>query len=126
MEALGVIAAVLSSAVGGTSIGATRYLAGTLDPLAIGVFRFGIGGALLLPFALLQGAGWPRRQDWPGVIALGLLFFGLFPILFNAALIYTTAARGALALSTLPLLSCLLSSTWSRLYGPAFRRTEVV
>jgi drug/metabolite transporter (DMT)-like permease len=29
----------------------------------------------------------------------------LFPVLFNAALIYTTAARGALALSTLPLLT---------------------
>ena len=81
-----------------------------LDPLAIGVFRFGIGGAVLLPFALLQGAGWPRRQDWPGVVALGLLFFGLFPILFSAALIYTTAARGALALSTLPLLTMLTAA----------------
>ncbi|MEJ1975590.1 MAG: hypothetical protein WDN49_05380 [Acetobacteraceae bacterium] len=40
-----------------------------------------------------------------GVAGLGLLFFGLFPILFNASLVFTTAARGALALSTLPLLT---------------------
>jgi drug/metabolite transporter (DMT)-like permease len=33
------------------------------------------------------------------------LFFGLFPVLFNGALAYTTAARGALALSTLPVLA---------------------
>jgi drug/metabolite transporter (DMT)-like permease len=33
------------------------------------------------------------------------LFFAAFPILFNASLIFTTAARGALALSTLPLLT---------------------
>jgi drug/metabolite transporter (DMT)-like permease len=39
-----------------------------------------------------------------------LLFFGLFPILFNASLAYTTAARGALALSTLPLLTMLAAA----------------
>jgi drug/metabolite transporter (DMT)-like permease len=39
---------------------------------------------------------------------LGLLFFGLFPILFNAALIFTTATRGALAVSALPLLSMVV------------------
>jgi drug/metabolite transporter (DMT)-like permease len=105
----GVLAAVLSSALGGTSVGATRYLVGTLDPLAIGSFRFGIGVVLLLPVALLRG-NWPARRDWPGVAALGLLFFAAFPILFNASLIFTTAARGALALSTLPLLTMLVGA----------------
>jgi drug/metabolite transporter (DMT)-like permease len=46
----------------------------------------------------------------PGVVALGLLFFGLFPVLFNASLALTTAARGALALSTLPLLTMLTAA----------------
>jgi drug/metabolite transporter (DMT)-like permease len=109
-DILGVLAAVLSSALGGTSVGATRYLVGTLDPLAIGSFRFGIGFMLLLPVALLRGGDWPARRDWPGVAALGLLFFALFPILFNASLIFTTAARGALALSTLPLLTMLVGA----------------
>jgi drug/metabolite transporter (DMT)-like permease len=104
-EAWGVLAAVLSSALGGTSIGATRYLVNAIDPLAIGSFRFGIGFLLLLPLVLIQGRGWPARRDWPAVIGLGLLFFAAFPILFNASLIFTTAARGALALSTLPLLT---------------------
>ena len=39
-----------------------------------------------------------------------MLFFALFPILFNASLIFTTAARGALALSTLPLLTMLVGA----------------
>jgi drug/metabolite transporter (DMT)-like permease len=34
----------------------------------------------------------------------------LFPILFNASLIFTTAARGALALSTLPLLTMVVGA----------------
>ena len=48
-EIWGVLAAVLSSAIGGTSIGATRFLVGAIDPLAIGAFRFGIGVLLRLP-----------------------------------------------------------------------------
>src|SRR6185312_3434859 len=50
-EGAGVLAAVLSSAIGGASIGVTRFIAGAIDPLAIGAFRFGIGFLLLLPIA---------------------------------------------------------------------------
>ncbi len=109
-EGAGVLAAVLSSGLGGTSIGVTRYLVNALDPLAIGSFRFGIGFLLLLPVALARGGRWPAHSDWPGVAGLGLLFFALFPILFNASLIFTTAARGALALSTLPLLTMIVGA----------------
>lgn len=109
-EVWGVLAAVLSSALGGTSIGATRYLVSAIDPLAIGSFRFGIGFVLLLPVVLLQGARWPAYRDWPAVAGLGVLFFAMFPLLFNASLIFTTAARGALALSTLPLLTMLVGA----------------
>jgi drug/metabolite transporter (DMT)-like permease len=76
-----------------------------VTPLTLGVFRFGIGCLFLLPLTLLKGGKWPARSDWAAVAGLGLLFFGLFPILFNAALLFTTAARGALALSKLPLLT---------------------
>ena len=106
----GVLAAVVSSGLGGTSIGATRYLVNAIDPLAIGSFRFGIGFLLLLPVALLQGNRWPARRDWRGVAGLGVLYFALFPILFNASLIFMTAARGALALSTLPLLTMVVGA----------------
>jgi drug/metabolite transporter (DMT)-like permease len=109
-EVLGVLAAVVSSALGGTSIGATRFLVDAIDPLAIGSFRFGVGFLLLLPVALVQGHRWPPREDWLRVAGLGLLFFAAFPFLFNASLIFTTAARGALALSTLPLLTMLVGA----------------
>ncbi len=44
-------------------------------------------------------------RDWPWPA-----FFAVFPVLFNAALIYTTAARGALALSTTPLITMLVAA----------------
>jgi drug/metabolite transporter (DMT)-like permease len=106
-ELAGVLAAIVSSALGGSSIAVTRYLAASVDPLTIGAFRFGVGVVLLLPVALLQRHRRPAPRDWLGAAMLGLLFFAAFPILFNASLAYTTAARGALALSTLPLLTML-------------------
>ncbi len=113
-ELWGVVAAAASSALGGTSIAATRYLVGHLDPLAIGSFRFGIGCLLLAPVALLGDRRWPDRRDWLQTAGLGLLFFALFPILFNASLIHTSSARGALALSTLPLLSLVVGAALGR------------
>src|SRR4029078_13303437 len=107
-EAWGVLAAVLSSGLGGTSVAATRYLVNAIDPLAIGSFPFGIGFVLLWPVARLQGGRWPPRPGWSGVAGLGVLSFALFPILFNASLIFTTAARGALALSPISLLTMAL------------------
>src|SRR3954453_15432855 len=76
----------------------------------MGVLRFAGGAVLLLPLALIKGEQWPGQRDWPAVIGLALLFFVLFPVLFNAALIYTTAARGALPLSTTPLITMLVAA----------------
>ncbi|MGO4335784.1 DMT family transporter [Labrys sp. KB_33_2] len=106
----GVLAAILSSGIGGTAVVATRSLSKTIDPITLGALRFGLGFLFLLPVACLRREAWPPRRDWPGVVGLGLLFFGLFPILFNAALYFTTAARGAIALSALPVLTMLAAS----------------
>jgi drug/metabolite transporter (DMT)-like permease len=109
-QLVGAAAAVLSSAIGGTAIAVTRFIVGTLDPLAIGAFRFGIGFILLLPIAIAARVSWPVARDWPGVFALGLVYFALFPLLFNWSLAFTTAARAALALSTAPLLTMVVGA----------------
>ena len=109
-EGWGVAAAVLSSGLGGTAVAATRYLAGTVDPLMLGALRFGIGLLILVPIAILSRQAWPGMDDRKRVAALGVLLFGLFPWLFNAALALTTAARGALALSILPLLTMAVAA----------------
>ena len=57
--------------------------------------------------ALVLRVRWPARADLPAVVALGLCFFGLFFVLYNIAVGYTTAARASLALSTLPLQTML-------------------
>ena len=102
-ESFGVLIAIVSSSLGGTAAAVTRYLVSDADAVTLAILRFGIGFLCVLPVALVLRVKWPRRSDWLAVAALGIAFFGLFFVLYNIAVSYTTAARAALALSTLPL-----------------------
>jgi drug/metabolite transporter (DMT)-like permease len=102
-EWFGVSLALVSSFLGGSAAAVTRYLVGNADPITLAILRWGIGFLCVLPAALLLRAKWPPRSDWLAVATLGLCFFGLFFVLYNIAVSFTTAARAALALSTLPL-----------------------
>jgi drug/metabolite transporter (DMT)-like permease len=109
-EWVGVLLAVISSTLGGTAGAITRYLVGNADPITIAILRWGIGFLCILPAALVLRVRWPPRRDWLAVAALGFCFFGVFFVLYNIALGYTTAARASLALSTLPLQTMLVGA----------------
>jgi drug/metabolite transporter (DMT)-like permease len=102
-EWIGVAIALVSSCLGGSAAAITRYLVGNADPVTLAILRWGIGFACLLPVALLLRVRFPPRRDWLAVAALGLCFFGLFFVLYNIAIGFTTAARASLGLATLPL-----------------------
>ena len=110
-ELWGVGAALLSSSLGGTAVVATRHLAGGIDPLTLALLRYGLGLACLGAAFFWLRLPWVHRRDVVPVILLGTLLFAGFPALFNQALAWTTAARGALALATMPLLTLLLAAT---------------
>lgn len=109
-DRIGVVSALASSAVGGIAGGATRFVIHATDPVTLGVFRFGTGFLILLPIALLLKSRWPKGRDWIAVALLGILFFFAFSVLFNLAYSYTTAARGALTLSVMPLMTLLVGA----------------
>jgi drug/metabolite transporter (DMT)-like permease len=106
-EVFGVMLAIVSSCLGGSAAAVTRYLVGGADPVTLAILRWGIGSLCVFPLALALRVRFPSRADLPSVIALGVCFFGLFFVLYNIALGYTTAARASLALSTLPLQTML-------------------
>ena len=125
-EAFGVLIAIASSALGGTAAAVTRYLVADADPLTLALLRWGIAILVVVPVALALRVRWPQPRDWPAVALLGISFFGLFFILYNVALGYTTAARASLALSTLPLQTMLVGAllrveplTWRKSAGVA-------
>jgi drug/metabolite transporter (DMT)-like permease len=102
-EWVGVAIALVSSCLGGTAAAITRYLAGNTDPITLAILRWALGFCCVLPAALPLKARWPQQRDLPAVAALGFCFFGVFFVLYNIAMSYTTAARASLALATLPL-----------------------
>ena len=109
-EVLGVLIAVVSSMLGGTAAAVTRYLVGNADAVTLAMLRWGIGFACVLPVALALRVRWPPRRDWLPVAGLGVCYFGLFFVLYNVAVSYTTAARASLALSTLPLQTMVVAA----------------
>ena len=109
-ERKGIVAALVSSALGGSAGALTRYVIGAIDPVTLAAFRFGIAFLIVLPVALVLRSRWPQGKDWSGVAALGILFFCVFFVLYNVALAYTSAARGSLALSTLPVATMLVGA----------------
>ncbi|HKY06879.1 MAG TPA: DMT family transporter [Candidatus Binatia bacterium] len=123
-ETFGVLIAIVSSSLGGTAAAVTRYLVSDADAVTLAILRWGIGFLCLLPVALVLRVKWPQRSDWFAVAALGIAFFGLFFVLYNVAMSYTTAARAALALSTLPLQTMVVGAllgierlTWRKTIG---------
>ena len=113
-ERNGVLAALLSSTCGGLTGAVTRYVIGATDPVTLAAFRFGIAFLLILPLALWMRSRWPRGRDLAGVAALGILYFAVFFVLYNWSLEMTTAARGSLALSMLPLVTMLVAALLGR------------
>jgi drug/metabolite transporter (DMT)-like permease len=113
-ERAGVVAAVVSSALGGTAAAVTRYVIGATDAVTLAAFRFGIGVILILPIALLLRRRWPHGRDWVGVALLGVFFFSIFFVIYNVAMSLTTAARGSLALCTLPLVTMVVAALLGR------------
>ena len=104
----------MSSAFGGMAAAVTRFAIGASDPVMLAVFRFGLGFLLLLPVALFLRSRWPRGRDWLAVGALGIMFYGVFFVVYGEALVYTTAARGSLAVSTLPVLTMIVAALLGR------------
>jgi drug/metabolite transporter (DMT)-like permease len=123
-EWIGVAIALVSSCLGGSAAAITRYLVGNADPITLAILRWGIGFACLLPTTLFLRVRWPPRRDWLAVAVLGLCFFGLFFVLYNIAIGFTTAARASLALATLPLHTMVIAAllgieplTWRKSAG---------
>jgi drug/metabolite transporter (DMT)-like permease len=109
-QTIGVLIAIVSSCLGGSAAAVTRYLVGNADALTLAILRWGIGFVVMLPVTLLLRSKLPPRADWPKVALLGVCFFGLFFVLYNVAVGYTTAARASLALSTLPLQTMVVAA----------------
>ena len=113
-ERIGVLAALLSSTLGGTVAATTRFVVTGIDPLTLGALRFGGGFLVLLPVVLVlrqySRHPWPKGRDWIFVVVLGGVYFCVYQVLYNVAFVHTTAAHGSMIGSTLALMTMAVAA----------------
>lgn len=102
------LAAGTAGTLGGAMVVATRYVVTEVDPTSLSILRYGLATACLVPAAWLFASGRIPWRDVGPIGFLGLLYFTFYPIVFAASLQFTTAARGALILSTTPMATLLI------------------
>src|ERR1044072_2945595 len=107
-EFSGLAAALIGSFLGGTASAGTPFVGGVIDPLAVVTLRYGIGALFLAPFAAASLRKLDSHDD-ASISTLGAIFFSLYPSLFSLSFAHTTAPRGALVLSTMPLMTMIIA-----------------
>lgn len=124
---VGAAIASASATIGGTTVVLTRYLMPQTDPFSLPMARYGVGALVLIAIVLTTSRGLRvRPRDWPAIIALAFIFYTAFPWAFARALEDTTAARGAIVYTTMPLITLTLGTligaervTWRKVVAVA-------
>jgi drug/metabolite transporter (DMT)-like permease len=103
------LAAALAAILGASAAVATRFVLPESDGLSVAFLRTSGSTFVVLAIALASVRLRYQLKDLPIVLGLGLMQFTGFAFLFHAAFQYVPAARGALVLSTMPILTLALA-----------------
>ena len=100
-------AAIVAASVAGLTVIFTSILMQSVDPLLAATLRYFVASLSVLPFLIWNWSAVRRISPWDfiAISALGVLFYFIFPFLFNQSLELTTAARGSLIMSLLPIMA---------------------
>jgi drug/metabolite transporter (DMT)-like permease len=102
-----VLLAVFINALWGGNAPAVKVALVAIPPLWTGFWRFTLGALCIGAWALVNRTRlWPRREEWLGLVLLGLLFTVQIGLM-NVGIRYTTAALGSIFVATNPLFAGL-------------------
>ncbi len=100
--------------LGGTAMVATRMLMGVSDATTVALLRCaGAAAALGIYLFVFRRVRIPPRE-LAALAALGFLMFGVFNLLFSAGFAYVPAARGAVVMSTMPIIALMIAAAIGR------------
>lgn len=106
------IAACLSTALGGSSFVAMRFLVTETEPVTVAFLRNITAAVVLGSIALVVVRRWPSPRELVIMGFMGALFFGGLQFIFANALSYTTSSRAALAYTSTPFITLLISAAF--------------
>ncbi len=93
---------------------AIRHLGQTFSPGGLSLGRLAVGALALGAVLLLRGGGLPTRRDWPGLVAIGLLWFGLYNLALNAGERRVDAGTASMLIQLSPVLVAVLAAVFLR------------
>jgi drug/metabolite transporter (DMT)-like permease len=91
---------------------AIRHLGHTFSPGALSLGRLVVGSLAL--GAVLATRGWtpPTRRQWPGLVVIGLLWFGVYNVALNAGERRVDAGTAAMLIQLSPVLVAVLAAVF--------------
>ena len=78
------------------------------SPAALALGRLLVGSLALGVTLIVRGEGWPPRSAWPGILASGVLWFGVYMVALNSGEQRIDAGTAALVVNTGPILIAVL------------------
>ena len=91
---------------------AIRHLGQTFSPGALSLGRLVVGSFALGVVLLVRGWTRPTRRDWPGLVVIGVLWFGLYNVALNAGELRVDAGTAAMLIQLSPVLVAVLAAVF--------------
>jgi drug/metabolite transporter (DMT)-like permease len=91
---------------------AIRHLGDDFSAGALSLGRLAVGAACLAVAALSRGVPRPTRRQWVPIVAIGLLWFGLYNVALNAGERSVDAGTAAMLIQVSPVLIALLAAVF--------------
>jgi drug/metabolite transporter (DMT)-like permease len=91
---------------------AIRHLGDSFSPGGLSLGRLVVGSVALGVVLALRGWTTPRRRDWPGLVVIGLLWFGLYNVALNAGELRVDAGTAAMLIQLSPVLVAVLATVF--------------
>jgi len=89
---------------------AIRHLGHDFDPGALSLGRLLVGAACLAVVALSRGVVRPTGREWVPIVAIGVLWFGVYNVALNAGERRVDAGTAAMLIQVAPVLIALLAA----------------
>lgn len=91
---------------------AIRHLGPTYSPGALSLGRLVVGSAALGVVLATRGWTTPTRREWLGMIAIGVLWFGIYNVALNAGERLVDAGTAAMLIQVSPVLVAVLATVF--------------
>jgi drug/metabolite transporter (DMT)-like permease len=104
------LAAAVTVVLWASAFVAIRSAGHDFSPGALALGRLLPASAVLGVIALIRRTGWPPRAAWPGIVASGALWFGVYMVALNWGEQHVDAGTAAMVINVGPILIALLSA----------------